>query len=446
MMQRIPLLVHASPGAVVAYSGGKAITAQRFLADVAVVSSLLPAGRHVLNACADRYRFTVGLAACIVCNKISLLPPTQVPEVIRYLQEFAPDACCLTDNDGCNVGLPIVNFPANFAPQTAVWDVPLINGDQCVAYVFTSGSSGTPVPHVKTWSKLVACVRIEAALLGLDDGRHYSLVATVPAQHMFGFESSVLVALQSGQAFCAERPFYPADFVNVLAAVTRPRVLVSTPIHLRALLAAAIDMPPLDIVLCATAPLEPAIAMATEARFGAPLIEIYGSTETGQIASRRTTQSMEWRLWPGVQLVQCDGLTYAQGGHVETPTPLGDLVEILQSGRFLLQGRIEDLVNIAGKRSSLAYLNHQITALPGVVDGAFFLREGSPDCYTIGSNRLGAVLVAPGVTAETIMRGLRERLDPIFLPRPLLFVDEIPRNSTGKLTKSALRSLTERSL
>jgi acyl-coenzyme A synthetase/AMP-(fatty) acid ligase len=121
-------------------------------------------------------------------------------------------------------------------------------------------------------------------------------------------------------------------------------------------------------------------------------------------------------------------------------------VEILQSGRFLLQGRIEDLVNIAGKRSSLAYLNHQITALPGVVDGAFFLREGSPDCSTIGSNRLGAVLVAPGVTAETIMRGLRERLDPIFLPRPLLFVDEIPRNSTGKLTKSALRSLTERSL
>ena len=63
MMQRIPLLVHDSPGAVVAYSGGKAITAQRFLADVAVVSSLLPAGRHVLNACADRYRFTVGLAA-----------------------------------------------------------------------------------------------------------------------------------------------------------------------------------------------------------------------------------------------------------------------------------------------------------------------------------------------------------------------------------------------
>ena len=442
--QGIPLLTHDSPGAVVAYRGGKAITARQFLADVARVSALLPAGRHVLNACDDRYRFTVGLAACLVCNKISLLPPTQVPEVIRHLQVFAPDACCLTDSDACNVGLPMVSFPGDFAPQPAVWDVPRISGDQCVAYVFTSGSTGTPVPHAKTWSQLVESVRIEAGLLGFDDGRRHSLVATVPPQHMYGLESSVLVALQSGQAFCAERPFYPADIAGVLGAVPRPRALVSTPIHLRALLAAAIDMPALDLVLCATAPLEPSIAAAIEARFGAPLIEIYGSTETGQIASRRTSESMEWCLFPGVELVPREGLTYAQGGHVEIPTLLGDFLEILPSGRFMLQGRVEDLVNIAGKRSSLAYLNHQITALPGVVDGAFFLREDSADRSTIGSSRLGALLVAPGVTAETIMRSLRERLDPIFLPRPLLFVDEIPRNTTGKLTKSALTSLTKR--
>src|ERR1035438_2724226 len=130
MMQRVPLFTHDSPAAVVAYRGGKAITAQQFLADVARVSALLPAGRHVLNACADRYRFAVGLAACIVCNKISLLPPTPVPEVIRHLQEFAPDACCLTDSDDCNIGLPVVPFPVDVAPEMAAWEVPLINGDQ----------------------------------------------------------------------------------------------------------------------------------------------------------------------------------------------------------------------------------------------------------------------------------------------------------------------------
>ena len=444
MTERIPLITHDSPGAVVAYRGGKAITAGQFLADVARVSALLPAGRHVLNACIDRYRFAVGLGACIASGRISLLPPTQVPEVIRHLRELAPDACCLTDDGDCSVGLPIVNFPAEPAPATAHRDVPLIDGDQCVAHVFTSGSSGVPVPHAKTWSRLVECVRIEGGLLGFDDGRRYAVVATVPPQHMFGFESSVLVALQSGQAFCAERPFFPADFAGVLAAAPRPRILVSTPIHLRALLAASIELPALDVLLCATAPLEPAVAAATEARFDAPLVEIYGSTETGQIASRRTTQSAQWRLWPGVLLVTRDGITYAQGGHVETPTPLGDVVEILPGGRFLLQGRIGDMVNIAGKRSSLGYLNHQLTALPGVVDGVFFLREAAPDRSATGSSRLGALLVAPGVAAETIMRGLRERMDPVFLPRPLLFVDEIPRNSTGKVTKAVLRALTER--
>jgi acyl-coenzyme A synthetase/AMP-(fatty) acid ligase len=444
MTERIPLLAHDSPDTVVAYRGGKAITAQQFLADVARLGALLPAGNHVLNACADRYRFAVGLAACLVCDKICLLPPTLVPEVIRQLQLFAPDVSCLADGAACDLPLPMADFPNDFAPCTAVWDVPHIRGDQRVAYVFTSGSTGTPVPHAKTWSHLVANVRIEANLLGFHRGRPHTLVATVPPQHMYGFESSVLVALQSGQAFCAERPFYPADIGSVLAAVPRPRVLVSTPIHLRAVLGTDVELPAIDLVLCATAPLDPALAEAVERRFGARLVEIFGSTETGQIASRRTTESMEWRLWPGVELAVRDGLACAQGGHVETPTVLGDFLEILDGGRFVLRSRIEDLVNIAGKRSSLAYLNHQLMALPGVVDGAFFLREDAEDGSTTGITRLGAVLVAPGVTAEAVLGGLRERIDPVFLPRPLFFVDEVPRNSTGKLTKSALKSLTSR--
>ena len=443
-MERFAFLGHTSPGAVVAYRGGEAITAQQFLADVARVSVLLPRGSQVLNVCADRYRFAVGLGACLISNRISLLPPTYVPEIIRQLQQFAPDAICLTDSDVCDVDLPIVKFPEGFAPHNNVWDVPRIRADQRVAYAFTSGSTGIPMPHAKTWVHLVGSVRIEADRVGFNDGRHYAIVATVPPQHMYGLESSVLVALQSGQAFCAERPFYPADIANSLAAVPRPRVLVTTPIHLRTVLANPIEMPAIDLVLCATAPLEPAIARAVERHFKAPLLEIFGSTETGQIASRRTTETSEWQLWPGVELVLRSGTTIALGGHVEKPTPLGDVLEILRNGRFILRGRIEDLVNIAGKRSSLAFLNHQLNALPGVLDGTFYLRENSAELSSIGSARLGAVVVAPGITSDTIMRSLRERLDPVFLPRPLHFVDQIPRNSTGKLIRSTIDLLASR--
>jgi acyl-coenzyme A synthetase/AMP-(fatty) acid ligase len=105
---------------------------------------------------------------------------------------------------------------------------------------------------------------------------------------MYGFESTVLLALQSGNAFGAERPFYPADIATSVAAVPQPRVLVTTPVHLRTLLAADIDLPPLDLIVSATAPLTQELAREVEAKYRTTLLEIYGSTETGQIAIRRT--------------------------------------------------------------------------------------------------------------------------------------------------------------
>jgi acyl-coenzyme A synthetase/AMP-(fatty) acid ligase len=303
--------------------------------------------------------------------------------------------------------------------------------------VFTSGSTGTPVPFRKTWGRLVRCVRDEALRLGFDDGRAHTLVATVPPQHMYGFESSVLVAMQSGGAFCAERPFFPADVCSALAAVPRPRALISTPVHLRALLTANVHLPTTDLIVSATAPLPEDLAREVEHRFETRLLEIYGSTETGQIATRRTAQTREWQLWPGVSLLSKEGQTWAQGGHIEQPTPLCDVIEITHGDRFLLHGRMADLVNIAGKRSSLAYLTHQLNSIPGVRDGAFFHPQESAASST-GVERVAALVVAPGLDHAAITEELRRRVDPVFLPRPLIFVDELPRNGTGKLPREAL--------
>jgi acyl-coenzyme A synthetase/AMP-(fatty) acid ligase len=326
------------------------------------------------------------------------------------------------------------------APRLRRWRVPEIDAAQTAACVFTSGSTGVPVPYPKTWGKLVRCVRDGACRLGLADGRSHAVLATVPAQHMYGFESSVLLALQSGSALCAERPFYPADICAALASLPRPRMLVSTPIHLRALLAAPTDLPPADLVLSATAPLSQELARESEQRFHAPLLEIYGSTESGQLATRRTAREREWRLWPGVCLTLEEGRAWARGGHLEQPTPLCDELEPLDAERFLLRGRLADLVNIAGKRSSLAYLTHQLTSIPGVEDGVFFFPQ-EPAPSEAGVARVAAAVVAPGLDAARLTEALRQRIDPVFLPRPLLLVARLPRNSTGKLPSEALRAL-----
>jgi acyl-coenzyme A synthetase/AMP-(fatty) acid ligase len=133
---------------------------------------------------------------------------------------------------------------------------------------------------------------------------------------------------------------------------------------------------------------------------------------------------------------------FAQGGHVEQLTPLCDVIEITSEEEFLLHGRTADLVNVAGKRSSFGYLNAQLNAIPGVVDGAFFLREEMTG--STGVARLGAVVVAPGLTVAALTEQLRLLIDPVFLPRPLLMVDELPRNATGKLPQQALQALADR--
>jgi acyl-coenzyme A synthetase/AMP-(fatty) acid ligase len=441
----LPLIAHSSANAVLAYRAGKPLRVSQFLADVQRVARALGPSRHILNACTDRYHFTVGFAATLLEDKVSLLPSTHTPEMMRQLTAFAPDVVCLTDEADCSIELPRIPYPlgaastsGNGAADHAA--VPQIDAARTAAYVFTSGSTGTPVPYRKSFGRLLECVREEAVRLGLNSGAPCAIVATVPPQHMYGLESSVLLAMGNAHALCAERPFYPADIVAVLDALPRPRVLITTPVHLRALLASGVALPHTDLIVSSTAPLAQQLALETEQRFEARLLEIYGSTETGQIAVRRPTQGPEWQLLPGVTLAAEGETTWAQGGHIEQRSRMCDVLELSGTERFLLHGRVSDLVNIAGKRSSLGYLNHQLNSIPGVEDGAFFHVEESRASHT-GVTRVAACVVAPQLDAARLLAALRERIDAAFLPRPLLFVARLPRNSTGKLPQEALRSL-----
>jgi len=436
-----PLVSHTDPDALVARRHGEAISLRRFLADIERVTAALPDCGHILNVCTDRYRFAVGLAASMVSGRVSLLPSTYTPETLRHLAAFAPDCQILTDGDPAQLSLPAVSFPALCEAQdvpATMPAIPRLDAAQLVAWVFTSGSTGTPVPHRKTWGRLVINVRAEGVALGLDPARPATLIGTVPPQHMYGFESTVLVAWQSGAAFDAGRPFYPADIAATLASTPAPAALITTPFHLRTLFDEGIALTPVALVVSATAPLPAELAQAAEVRLQAPLLEIYGSTETGQIATRRSAQTEQWTLFPDIRLEERDGQTWADGGHIEVAVPMSDVIEQAGNGRFLLRGRNADLINIAGKRTSLGYLNQQLLSVSGVRDGGFHLPDGERDGHI---TRLAAFVVAPGIDPASLRAALRERIDPAFMPRPLIFLDTLPRNATGKLPRDTCEAL-----
>lgn len=448
----IPLFNHPSAASIVAWRDGVAVTAADFLGEVRQLAGVLPDSRHILNDCHDRYRFLVALCAILLSGKVNLLPSTRTAETVRQLLAFAPDASCLSDQAQCAIDLPQIAYPpADFfrAANDEVFSIPQIDEAQLVAYVFTSGSTGLPVAHRKTWGALVRNVQMEARQMGLHPTSACSVVGTVPPQHMYGFESTVLMPLVNGFSIAGAQSFYPADICHALQQLPEPRVLVTTPVHLRSLLGAALPLPKIALIMSATAPLSPQLAREAEQAFGAPLREIYGSTETGQIATRRPSVSPEWTLFPGLHMerrssqesgADSDERMWISGGHVETPMPMNDAIELVAAGRFLLHGRMSDLINIAGKRSSLAYLDHHLNAIPGVQDGAFYMPPESID----GSvTRLVAFVVAPDLQLADIMTILRQKIDPAFLPRPLYKVAQLPRNTTGKLPQAALAAFAQ---
>ena len=75
-----------------------------------------------------------------------------------------------------------------------------------------------------------------------------------------------------------------------------------------------------------------------------------------------------------------------------------------------------------------------MNSVEGVRDGVFFM----PDESAEGVTRLTALVVAPDFTREALLGALRERIDAVFLPRPLYFVESLPRNAAGKLPRAAL--------
>jgi acyl-coenzyme A synthetase/AMP-(fatty) acid ligase len=440
MAKMLPLITHAQSDSIVAWSKSGSITRQQFLYDVSqLVAQLLP-GKHILNVCNDRYHFSVGLAAAITTGRVSLLPSTHTPEMASQLKAFAPDVFCLTDNNACKLALPQLHYPKMLGAPNTTFAVPNIDSNQLVATVFTSGSTGVPLPHNKTWGSLVQCVKTEASRVGLLGTKSPTMfIATVPPQHMYGFESSILMAWQSGHVISSAHPFYPADVCQAIADTPQPRILISTPVHLQALMDAELSIPEVVCVLSATAPLSSTLAATVEERCQAPLIEIYGSTETGQIATRRPSETNEWRLFDHVTLKKVDDHVFAEGGHIISATKINDKVEFVSTTHFLLHGRLTDMINIAGKRHSLASLNHQLTNIPGVIDGTFFMPD---EVKNTRITRLAAFVVpAPDIDAKFILSTLRKQLDPVFIPRPLLFVDQLPRNSTGKIPRPLLQAL-----
>ena len=223
---RLPLAV-GDPGRLLVFGGTAPVTLGAFLAQARQLAATLPDSRHVVHLAEDRHRFLLGFCAGALRGQVALLPPSGAPgSVAEILAQPAAGGAYRLDR----IDLPSPAAACDRLPP------PQLDAAAIAAIAYTSARTGRPRPHAKSWAALAAGTAMNlVALSRLWGPAQPQIVATVPSQHMYGMELTVLLPLLGGAAVHAGRPLLPADVARALHEAQAPRLLGSTPGHLGAL-------------------------------------------------------------------------------------------------------------------------------------------------------------------------------------------------------------------
>ena len=300
-MTHIPLIESYEPGRPIARFGDTCIDQAAWLAEVADLADTLP-DCPLIHVTDNRLTFMTAFAAAGVRGAVNILPPDRQPETLARFRERFPDAKLASDDRQLAPDV-LLTTPTKTSRAPADIPMPQLPAEQPAAVAFTSGSTGEPQPHTKTWGGTRHTARATGERLMPHDATA-GIVATVPAQHMYGLETTLMLALLGRATITDDRPFFPADIARTLARIAAPRLLITSPVHLDALVRSGERLGTLETIVSATAPLPKALAQAAEQQFEAPVFEIYGCTEGGSLATRRTTQTDRWTLLEGFSMAE----------------------------------------------------------------------------------------------------------------------------------------------
>ena len=407
-----------------------------------------PAKRWAL-ICEDGGWFGAGLLALAGGGRSIVLP--QAPQA-GALKDSSIDAV-LTDRPEAFSGFErlVVSEPSSDVPGST-----LAPDDAARVEFYTSGSSGAP----KCVPKAFAQLRLEVEALERQWGVQLGdavVAGTVPHYHLYGLLFRILWPLQAGRAFQAQMCLQPAELRA--AAGQGPCVIVSSPAFLSRLqaydeLPAAAQVAGL---FSSGAALPDEAARNLRETWGLAAVEVYGSTETGGIAWRAWENAADRPWWrpiadvateirvdeSGPRLWVRSGCTW-QGDWM----PSGDLARYAEDGRFALQGRADDVLKFEDKRVSLSEMRGQLLLHPLVAEARLLLLPGRRQqlaAVVVLKPEGRTTLVSKGKRAlqEELRAALRERYEPLLIPRKWRFPEALPDNAMGKTEQARLLALFE---
>jgi acyl-coenzyme A synthetase/AMP-(fatty) acid ligase len=416
-----------------AWMAGSARSLGQFQADVERLTTQLQGTGDTLISCRGRYAFSVGLLASWLSGKAAVLPPNHLAETLQDIRSrfniaFECDAQWARQ------------LPDNEPRATpGSWD-PVLCSDMQAVKLCTSGSCGTPRVITKTIANLLDEASAIAAEFNWPAG---AMVAGVPPQHLYGLTFSILLPWLLGNAWVDDMPRYPRDVLQILQQ-TGGKSLISVPAQYQAMLKDDTD---LRGILCvsAAAPLPEDAARQWYQQHGSDILEIYGASETGVIGHRQLQAASDWQAFPQVKLSLEHDLLKVESPFVSDEFAgcflSADRGTLPTRGRFLLLGRTDSIVKIAGKRVSLTNIEDSIRTCPGIAEVAVI---AVPATGVVRDMAIWAAVVAANdypLSPRQLQSELRGKLESIEIPRRILVVKQLPRTASGKLPSKAVADL-----
>lgn len=316
------------------------------------------------------------------------------------------------------------------------------NPDDSFLYLFTGGSTGKP----RVWSKSPRNLFSEAFYLkekfSISDKDLF--ISTVPPYHIYGLLLSVLVPFVAHARLLPDIYTFPQEIISTTNK-HKATVLVSIPIHYRALKVENVAFPTLKIAFSSSGVLDHSDSLYFYEKTGLAITEIYGSTETGGIATRclsehttgwRPFDIVSWKLNHNRLTVQSDFTSPEMERNPEGFCLTGDEAREDGNNRFVLLGRADGIVKIAGKRVDLADVQNKMMELSEVKE-AVVIALPAPK----GREPVIAAIIASHLTDVQLRKLLLEKLEPYAIPRQIRIVTSITRTATGKIDRRRIEKL-----
>lgn len=406
----------------------------QLLADIHRAKKLIPSdAEDILVTCKGRYEFSVALLSAWLCGKNVILPPNLHQASLNRIRKYHNIVVELKDGFTAGGDLPAEN-------DQEMFELRLNRGQQALT-IYTSGSTGVPKPVQKSIGNVFAEVFALKKALAWPDT---PLVASVPPHHLYGLTFSILLPWVLAVPMVNECPLHAEEVVDTVEQ-SGAGILITVPVHLRALLEQEVGCKPVMAISSAGA-LDRTVAANWQEKFDREIFEIYGSSETGIIAYRQQLSREQWTPFPEVQLdTDKDGLLQVsspfihvnEGEYFQTQ----DMVTVKEGKEFLLHGRADSIVKIAGKRVSLLTVEQAIKGCEGVQDAAVTAVPVQGHIRDMAIWAAVAVGDNSSINARTIRAHLLPLLDGIKIPRRIVVLEKLPREENGKLSKDRLVAL-----